>query len=174
MRILTTGIGCVGKSSLRERLNSDFPNDVTSVGTDYDREVPSDANKAAIVESIHRLEKDPQMFDKILYLLPLGQHPILWLRRTRAWFSMRIVDLSAPKGKRKRFAVSNVPIILQILVRNVLLRRKWIDADPTRVREQVDDKTRVARSASQGYHVISTWIMNYTSSGHLNKGLGAQ
>ena len=49
MKILITGIRCIGKSSLRERLASDFPNAVTAVDMDYDRKIPSDADKVVIV-----------------------------------------------------------------------------------------------------------------------------
>ena len=81
MKILITGIGCIGKSSLRERLALDFPDSVISVDMDYDRDIPSESDKVVIVESVHGLEENPQMFDEILYLLPPRRHPILWLRR---------------------------------------------------------------------------------------------
>jgi tRNA A37 N6-isopentenylltransferase MiaA len=35
MKILITGIGCIGKSSLREKIAVDFPDQVVSVDRDY-------------------------------------------------------------------------------------------------------------------------------------------
>lgn len=81
MKILITGIGCIGKSSLRERIALDFPDNVISVDMDYNKKIPSDRNKAVIVESVHGLEENPQTFDKILYLLHPRWHAVLWLRR---------------------------------------------------------------------------------------------
>jgi len=133
MKILITGIGCIGKSSLREKLALDFPDNVITVDMDYSRQIPSDKDKVVIVESVHGPEENPQMFDKILYLLPPRRHPILWLKRGWAWFSTGIVDLSAPKGKRKRFAIFNIPIILKILMRNIFMSRSWIRADLTQI-----------------------------------------
>ena len=70
MKVLITGIGCIGKSTLREKLDSEFPDKVISVDMEYDKQIPSDEGKVVIVESVHGLEDNPQMFDKILYLLP--------------------------------------------------------------------------------------------------------
>ncbi len=69
MRILITGIGCIGKSSLRERIATEFPNQVITVDMDYTKEIPSDKNKIVIVESVHGLEENRQQFDKYLYFI---------------------------------------------------------------------------------------------------------
>ena len=158
MNILITGIGCIGKSSLREKLALDFPDRVISVDMDYDKEIPSEDDKVVIVESIHSLEENPQMYDKVLYLLPPRGHIILWLRRAWTWFSTGIVDLSAPKGKRKRFAISNIPIILKILMRNIYLRRSWIKADIDILQNELGDKIYITSSRDRGYKVIEYWI----------------
>lgn len=163
MKILITGIGCIGKSSLRERMASAFPNSVISVDMDYNRKIPSDRDKVVIVESVHGLEENPQMFDKILYLLPPQWHPILWLKRAWAWFSTGIVDFSAPKGKRKRFTISNIPIILKILIRNIFGRRSWIKADISLLQKELSDKTCFASSTEYGYKVIEFWIKHFIS-----------
>ncbi len=110
---------------------------------DYDKQIPSDEGKVVIVESVHGLEENPQVFDKILYLLPPMRHPFLWLKRGWAWFSTGIVDLSAPKGKRKEFAISNIPIILKILARNIFMSRKWIRADLNQIQEGLKGKTHI-------------------------------
>jgi len=174
MKILITGIGCIGKSSLRERLALDFPDDVISVDMDYNREIPSEGDKVVIVESIHGLEENPQIFNKILYLLPPKRHIILWLRRAWAWFSTGIVDLSAPKGKRKQFAISNIPMILKILMRNIFGSRRWIRADLNKIQEELKGKTHITSSTNEGYRVINSWIVNQANSGDLYKALEAK
>lgn len=161
MKILITGIGCIGKSSLREKLALDFPDNVITVDMDYSRRIPSDKDKVVIVESVHGLEENPQMFDKILYLLPPRRHPFLWLRRAWAWFSTGIVDLSAPKGKRKRFAVSNIPIILKILIRNIFMSKKWVKTDLNQIQEKLRSKTHITSSSKEGYRITKSWVVNY-------------
>lgn len=161
MKILITGIGCIGKSSLRERLVSEFPDKVIAVDMDYDKEIPSAEDKVVVVESVHGLEENPQVFDKILYLLPPRWHILLWLRRAWAWFATGIVDLSAPKGKRKRFAISNIPIILKILMRNIFGSRKWIREDLSQIQEGLEDKTNITSSLDEGHGLIKAWISDY-------------
>ena len=161
MNILITGIGCIGKSSLREKIASEFPDQVFSVDMDYDREIPCVKNKIVIVESVHGLEENPQMFDKILYLLPPRCHTTLWLRRAWTWFATGIVDFSEPKGKRKQFAISNIPIILKILMRNIFGSRKWIRADLNKIREELKDKTCITSSVNEGHRIVKSWIINY-------------
>jgi len=161
MKILITGIGCIGKSSLREKLALDLPDNVISVDMDYNREIPSERDKVVIVESVHGLEENPQMFDRILYLLPPRWHIILWFRRAWAWFSTGIVDLSAPKGKIKQFVISNIPIILKILMRNIFGSRRWIRADLRLIQEELRGKTHLTSSSNEGYRMIKSWIINY-------------
>ena len=161
MKILITGIGCIGKSSLRKRLYSDFPNRVISADMDYDKQIPSDAGKVIIVESIHGLENNPEIFDKILYLLPPKWHIILWLRRAWIWFATGIVNLSAPKGKRKRFSIYNIPIILKILMRNIFGSKKWIRKDLSQIQKGLEAKTNITPSVREGYKIIKSWIGDY-------------
>lgn len=161
MRILITGIGCIGKSSLRERLSLDFPDNVITVDMDYDNEIPLDTDKVVIVESVHGLEHNPEMFDKILYLLPPQKHIFLWLRRAWAWFSTGIVDLSAPKGIKKRFALSNIPIIFQILMRNIMWRKRWIKTDIDLLQRVLYEKNCIAPSIDYGYRAVKLWIKHH-------------
>ncbi len=164
MKILITGIGCIGKSSLRERLALTFSDKVISVDMDYTNKIPSDKDKVVIVESVHGLEENPQIFDKILYLLPPRRHPILWFKRGWAWFSTGVVDLSAPKGKRKKFAISNIPIILRILMRNIFMSRRWVRADLNQIQEGLKSKTHICSTNIEGYRIAKTWIRNYMKS----------
>lgn len=163
MKILITGIGCIGKSSLRERLAIEFHDKVITVDMDYTNEIPSNNDKVVIVESVHGLEDNPQMYDKILYLLPPRWHILLWLRRAWAWFSTGIVDLSDPKGKRKRYALSNIPLIMKILTRNILFSKKWTRSDLIQLQEPLRFKAQITSSYNEGYKVIKSWIFNNTS-----------
>jgi len=166
MKILITGIGCIGKSSLREKLALTFPDNVVSVDMDYTNKIPSDKDKVVIVESVHGLEENPRMFDKILYLLPPRWHPFLWLKRGCAWFSTGVVDLSEPKGKRKKFAISNIPLILKILMRNIFMSNKWIRGDIRYIQAKLKDKTHITSSADEGYRMIKFWIINHVLQGN--------
>lgn len=161
MKILITGIGCIGKSSLRERLASDFPDKVVSVDMDYEKQIPSVEGKVVIVESVHGLEEDPERYDRILYLLSPRRHVILWLRRAWTWFATGIVDLSAPKGKRKKFAISNIPIILKILMRNIFGSTRWVREDLSQIQEGLEPKTNITSSLEEGYRIIKAWIIGY-------------
>jgi len=168
MKILITGIGCIGKSSLRERVVSEFPDKVISVDMDYDKHIPYDKGKIVIVESVHGLENNPEIFDRILYLLPPRWHIILWLRRGWVWFASGIVDFSEPKGKRKRFAVSNIPIILKIILRNIYGRRRWIREDLCKLQKGLEERTNITSSVDDGYRIIKSWVMNDTNPVKLN------
>lgn len=164
MRILITGIGCIGKSSLRERLSLDFPDNVITVDMDYDNEIPSDSEKIVIVESVHGLEQNPEMFDKILYLLPPRSHFLIWLNRAWAWFSTGIVDLSAPKGIKKRFALSNIPLIMKILIRNIFMSKRWVRGDIHKIKEKLIGRTHIVYSNYEAYKTIKSWIFNAINS----------
>lgn len=166
---LITGIGCIGKSSLREKTAMNFPSQVISVDMDYEKEIPHVKNKIVIVESVHGLDENPQKFDKILYLLPPKGHTVLWLIRAWTWFSTGIVDFAAPKGKRKKFAISNIPIILKMLIRNIFMRKRWIKVDLCQNQVELKGKIFVASSISDGYKIIKSWIINYANFGELNK-----
>lgn len=162
MKILITGIGCIGKSSLREKISSDFPEKVISVDMDYENKIPHVKNKIVVVESVHGLEENPQMFDKILYLLPPHSHFIFWLKRAWFWFATGIVDLSEPKGRKKKFSILNIPIILKIVSRNIFMSRKWVKADICKIQEELNGKTHISTSIDEGYKKIKSWIINYT------------
>lgn len=161
MKILITGIGCIGKSSLRERIAAEFHDKVVTVDMDYTSDIPSENDKVIIVESVHGLEENPQSYDKILYLLPPRWHAILWLRRVWAWFSTGIVDLSDPKGVRKQYAIFNIPIILKILSRNIFFSKRWTRSDLIQLQEQLKSKAQITSSYNEGYKVIKSWIFNY-------------
>lgn len=162
MKILITGIGCIGKSTLREKITSAFPEKVVAVDMDYENKIPHIKNKIVVVESVHGLEENPKIYDKILYLLPPQGHLIFWLRRAWIWFETGIVDLSEPKGKKKKFSIANIPIIIKILGRNILMSKKWVKSDLYHIEVELKDKTHVATSREEGYRMLKSWIVNYS------------
>ena len=162
MKILITGIGCIGKSTIRKKIASDFPNKVTTIDMDYDYNIPNTQNKIIVIESVHGLEHKPQTYDKILYLLPPKNHLLLWLKRGTIWFKTGIIDLSKPKGKRKPNAISNIPIITKILARDILLSKKWVKSDLTHIEQKLRNKTYIASSVEEGHRTVTKWITSYS------------
>lgn len=157
MKALIAGIGNIGKSTLREMVGNRFPGRVIQVDMDYhSREIiPDSADKLVLVEDVHGLESAPDQYDKIIYLMPPDNRVLLWLRRGWAWFSKGVVDLSDPKGVNRPYAVSNVPIILRIVLRNILLGRHWVLGDLRKIRETLGDKTIIVGSPESACREIS-------------------
>lgn len=156
MKILITGIGNIGKSSLREMVAHKFPDQVIQIDMDYHAHeaIPESADKVILVEDVHGLERNPEQYDKIIYLLPPRNHIILWLKRAWAWFSGGIVDLSAPKGVNISYAFSNIPIILKIVLRNIVSARQWVLGDMDTIKMKFEDKTVTAKTVSAGFREI--------------------
>ena len=156
MKILITGIGNIGKSSLREMVAHKFPDQVIQIDMDYHAHeaIPESADKVILVEDVHGLERSPEQYDKIIYLLPPQNHIILWLKRAWAWYSGGIVDLSAPKGINKPCAFSNIPIIIRIVFRNIISAKRWVLGDMETIKRKFEDKTVIAKTVSDGFREI--------------------
>ena len=118
--------------------------------------------KIILVEDVHGLERNPEQYDKIIYLMPPSKHTILWLRRAWAWFSSGTVDLSDPKGVNKRYAFSNIPIILKIVAKNLSFRSQWIKTDMQIIEKALKDKTIIVENRDQGFKEISNFIISAT------------
>jgi len=160
MKILITGIGNIGKSSLRERVAHKFDGQVIQIDMDYyvHEDIPQSSEKVVLVEDVHGVERNPEQYDKIIYLMPPQNHIMLWLRRAWAWFSGGIVDLSDPKGVNKRYAFSNIPIILKIVHKNILFRRQWILNDMQTINKKLQDKTVIVETVDRGFEEIKKSI----------------
>jgi hypothetical protein len=156
MRILITGIGNIGKSTLRERAAGCFPGKVDQVDMDYygSKDMPESNGKVLLVEDVHGLERNPEQYDKIIYLMPPRNHTALWLKRAWAWFSNGIVDLSEPKGVNKRYALFNIPIILKIVLKNIIFRKRWILNDMRIIKRKLEDKAVIVESVGTGLEEI--------------------
>jgi len=160
MRILITGIGNIGKSTLREKIAECFPENIIQVDMDYygTRGLPKSNGKIILVEDVHGLERSPEQYDKIIYLMPPPNHTLLWLKRAWAWFSGGIVDLSDPKGVNKKYALSNIPIILKIVLKNILFRKKWLLNDMQTIKRELEDKTVIVETVDRGFKEIKRSI----------------
>jgi hypothetical protein len=161
MKILITGIGNIGKSTLREKIADKFPGKVLQIDMDYydHVDIPQSASKAILVEDVHGLDRNPEQYDKIIYLLPPSNHIILWLRRAWAWYSSGKVDLSDPKGVIKPYALSNLPIILKIVMKNILCHKKWVKEDIDIIKNDFKDKTIIVKNMNKGYDEIVKLIV---------------
>ena len=83
MKILITGIGNIGKSSLREMVAHKFVGQVIDIDMDYNThaDIPESSNKVVLIEDVHGLERHSDQYDKIIYLMPPQNHIMLWLKR---------------------------------------------------------------------------------------------
>jgi len=142
MKILITGIGNVGKSTLREKIAAEYPGVFLQIDMDYykENEIPASNGQSLLVEDVHGLERNPEQFDKIIYLMPPSNHIYLWLKRAWSWFSSGLVDLSEPKGINKKYAIQNIPVILRIVLKNILLRKRWVRNDMEIIERNFQDK----------------------------------
>ncbi len=156
MKILITGIGNIGKSSLRELVAHKFGGQVIQIDMDYyaHEDIPQSSEKIVLVEDVHGLERNPEQYDKIVYLMPPPNHIMLWLRRAWAWFASGIVDLSEPKGVKRKYALSNIPIILRIVMRNILYRKRWIQSDLEIVNSRFKDRVVIVENKDIGMEKI--------------------
>jgi hypothetical protein len=161
MKILINSIGCIGKSTLRKKLSSAFPNNVIIVDMNYAKDIPTDTDKVVIVEATHSINEYPQVFDKILYMLTPKNHTFLLLIRGWVWFSTGKVYLSHLQGKQKPFALSNIPVILKILSRTIFLKKRWVRDDLDLIKKKFESKTYISHAYNEGYKTIKSWITNY-------------
>ena len=160
MKILITGIGNIGKSSLREMVAHKLDGQVIQIDMDYyaHEDIPESYEKIVLVEDVHGLERNPEQYDKIIYLMPPPNHIMLWMRRAWAWFSGGIVDLSDPKGINKKYALSNIPIILKIVLKNILFRRQWLLNDIGAIKSKLVDKTVIVKTVDAGFEEIQKFF----------------
>ena len=134
-RILITGIGCVGKSTLRRRVAGLLGDHATSVDKDDGVPVPApDPDKVFVLESVHGLDEEkPECFDLVVYLMPPSRHWLRWVLRGLAWFRTGYVD-RPPRTVRRPFSILNVPLITFLIARNLVLARRWVREDLNRLR----------------------------------------
>ncbi len=159
MRILITGVGNVGKSTLREAVAADFADDVIQVDMDYHRgELPSGSGRIVLVEDVHGLEKPPGEYDYVLYLKPMQGHAGRWLKRGRAWFTSGVVDLAERRGNGKPKSFLNLPLIFKIILKNILFYRIWVRNDLLILKNRFGGRYLAVSGVDQGTDVLRRMI----------------
>ena len=156
--VLITGIGCIGKSTLRQRVADALGDRVVCVDRDEDIPDPSPApGQALIVESVHGLEEPPVHWNLVVYLQPPPGHILRWLRRGFAWFRTGKVD-RPPRTIRRPWSLLNIPLIVRLVLRNILLARRWVGEDLQHIKENHGTRAIIAEDASKAFKTIIQFI----------------
>ncbi len=163
MLILITGIGIVGKSTLRRQKKALFEtldaykDKVEHYDADKFREIrhpldqdllsklpyifPSD--KVFIIEDIHATKNNAILplgkYDMITYIRVSTFAQILfWLPRIKRWWARGQYSWEAEtnrfKGNGRPYSLANIPGIMKELFRDIRNRRKWIKEDLRKLR----------------------------------------
>ena len=160
--VLITGIGCIGKSTLRQRVADALGGRVICVDRDEDLPDPSPApGQALIVESVHGLEEPPGHWDLVVYLLPPPGHLHRWLRRGFTWFRTGKVD-RPPRTVRHPWSLLNVPLIVQLVFRNVFLAKSWVEEDLQHIKEHFGTRAFVAQNEKAAFEAIINYLARET------------
>lgn len=134
---MITGIGCIGKSTLRRRVESHLGHRVVCIDRDDRAPLPEVAqDQCLVVEAVHGLDEPHERWGLVVYLLPPPGHLRRWLRRGFAWFRTGRVD-RPHRVARGPWSLLNLPLILGIVARNLLLARKWVCRDLKRIRRDL-------------------------------------
>ncbi len=161
MRILITGVGNVGKSTLREEVAASYGDNIIQVDMDYYQgPLPPKGEKIVLVEDVHGLEKPSEYYDVVLYLKPMRGHFIRWLRRGKAWFSSGIVDIADRGGNGRPYSLANIPLILRIVLRNLLHYRQWVRDDLHVLQEKFKERYWVADEVEEGKEILLKFLSN--------------
>lgn len=143
MKVLITGIGITGKSTLRKLLRdilSETGVDVKDFDVDYQK-IPNDfsENTIYLIEDVRgTLPKEAVLplnsYDLILYVQPsVISHILFWLNRMISWF--KVGQYSWDKkygswyGTGKPYDFRNIIPIFRAFLRDFKNRRKWISSD---------------------------------------------
>jgi len=152
MKVLITGIGITGKSTLRKLLReqklsrdilSETGVDIKDFDADYQK-IPNDFSEDTIylIEDVHgTLPKEAVLpldsYDLILYVRPsVCLHILFWVGRMIVWF--KIGQFSWDKnygwhGTNKPYDFCNIIPIFKVFLRDFRNRKKWISRDLKRI-----------------------------------------
>ena len=160
--VLLTGIGCIGKSTLRQRVADTLGDRVICVDRDEDVPDPSPVlGQALIVESVHGLEEPPSHWDLVIYLLPPPGHTLRWLRRGFAWFRTGQVD-RPPRTRRHPWSLLNILLIVQLVFRNIFLAKNWVEEDLHHIKEHFGTRAFVAQEEKAAFEAIKNYLARET------------
>lgn len=132
-KVLITGVGCVGKSTLRRRVAEALGRKVVCIDRDDAGTEPEVApDQVLVIESVHGLEEPQESWGLVVYLLPPRWHTLRWIRRGIAWFRTGKVD-RPPQVERRPWSLLNIPLIVRLVGRNVWNASCWVKDDRKRI-----------------------------------------
>ena len=156
--VLITGIGCIGKSSLRRRVASALGSRVVEVDRDEGLPEPEvGPDQVLVVESVHGLDEPPERWGLVVYLLPPPGHSWRWIRRGLAWFRTGRVD-RPPRAVRRAWSPFNLPLIFRILARNIRHSEQWVRKDLDRVDSIFHGRVLVTRDPDAAFQELVDFI----------------
>ncbi len=157
-KILITGIGCVGKSTLRRRVAEALGRKVVCIDSDdADLEPEVAPGQGLVVESVHGLDEPPENWGLVVYLLPPKGHALRWIRRGFVWFRTGQVDRPA-RALRRAWSLLNIPLIVRLVGRNVWNASRWVDDDRKRIEEFFSEGTVITVDAELAFREIKNFI----------------
>jgi len=62
--------------------------------------------------------------------------------------------LSEPKGVKRKYALSNIPVIFRIVLRNILYRKRWVQSDLQIVKNRFKDRAVIIENKDIGFEKI--------------------
>ena len=62
--------------------------------------------------------------------------------------------MSEPKGVKRKYALSNIPIILRIVMRNILYRKRWVQSDLEIINNRFKDRVVIVENKDIGMEKI--------------------
>jgi len=156
--VLITGIGCIGKSTLRRRAADVLGDAVVCVDRDDGTPDPSLApGQILVVESVHGLDEPAERWGLVVYLLPPPGHLGRWLRRGLAWWRAGRVD-RPPRVERRPWSVRNLPLIARLAARNVRNARRWVREDLRRVEGMAQGRVVVTVDANEALLAVVGFV----------------
>lgn len=140
LKILITGVGITGKSTLRRTLKDLLSRIITAEDFDGDyQEMPDFKERIVyIIEDVHGTTKEACLplndYDLIFYLLPSPlSHLIFWFKRMAVWFKEGEGSWDKARqdwlGSGKKYDISNIPLFIGLFLYDFRHRRKWINQD---------------------------------------------
>ncbi len=157
-KVLITGIGCVGKSTLRRRVAEALGRKVVCVDRDdADSEPELAPGQILVVESVHGLDEPLESWGLVVYLLPPPGHALRWIRRGIVWFRTGQVD-RPPRVERRPYSLLNVPLIVRLVGRNVWKTSRWVKGDRKRIENFFSTDIIVTDDAELAFHEIQNFI----------------
>ncbi len=157
-KVLITGIGCVGKSTLRQRVAEALGRKVICIDRDDgDLEPEVAPGQILVVESVHGLDEPLESWGLVIYLLPPPGHALRWIRRGLVWFRTGQVD-RPPRALRRAWSLLNIPLIVWLVGRNVWKASRWVKEDRKRIEEFFPNGTIVTDDTELAFHEIQGFI----------------